>query len=90
MNYLQTTIQHVKDNPKCRLSYVVSFLYRLLGRNKIKIVGTGNKLLSKNTYMKKCKVVIHGSDNVIDFGQAANYLTGCNIYIYMGVITLSL
>lgn len=82
MNYLQTTIQYVKDNPKCRLSFIVSSLYRLLGRNQIKIVGTGNKLLNKNTYMRRCKVVIHGSGNVIDLGQAANYLTGCNIYIY--------
>ena len=90
MNYLQTTIQHVKDNPKCRLSFIVSSLYRLLGRNKIKMVGTGNKLLTKNTYMKKCKIVIHGSGNVIDLGQAANYLTRCNIYIYGNYNVISL
>lgn len=82
MKYLRTRIQYVKDNPKCRLSQILSFIYRKIGCNKIKVNGKGNILLIKNTYLKKCNIVIHGSGNIIDLGQAANYLNRCSIYIY--------
>ncbi len=81
MKSLRARIQYVKDNPKCRLSQILSFIYRIIGRNKVKVNGKDNILLLRNTYMRKSKIVIHGSGNVIDLGQAANFLDKCSIYM---------
>lgn len=39
-------------------------------------------LITRNSYMKNCRITVIGKGNQIDLGKSANYLKDCHIYIH--------
>ena len=79
MRLLQKIKEYLKANPKSEWSFRVSRIYNILGHNEI--CGGDNKLILGNSYLKNCKIIVKGTNNVIDLGQSANYLSNCSIHI---------
>lgn len=80
MNLINTLKNRIKNDPRSRLSYIIAFVYSLFGFNKIKCK-PGNMIHKANCFMKYCYIEVYGKNNIIDFGEAANYLTSCHIYV---------
>lgn len=60
---------------------VLSHIYRLFGRNKIK-VAKGNALKLGDVFLKKCRISVGGTGNVVEFEPGLTRLKGCSISIY--------
>lgn len=80
MKVISCLKEEIKNNPKSKLSYLMASVYSLLGLNKI-VAKRGNRINKKNCYMKRCHIEVYGRNNILDFGEAANYLTNCHIYV---------
>lgn len=63
------------------LNGVLSRIYNFISFNSIKVKGKNNKIITKNSFMKKCNVVIQGRNNKIIFGDMC-YLINSKISIY--------
>ncbi len=76
---IKRLISILKENPRHGLNYWFSFIYSLWGGV---IKGKRNNTIHiRNTYYRDLKVTIHGSGNIIDFSEGANYIKHSSIYI---------
>ena len=70
------------DKKKLILKYerIISFLYRLLGRNSIS-VGKRNTFHIGNAFMKNCRIEISGKNNIVEIEPGLTRLCDCSIKI---------
>lgn len=78
MNLFNTGKEIIEKYPK--LKYIFSKIYNLISFNKIKIKGKNNIIKKSGNFLKKCKIIILGNNNVIDLGDTS-YLSNTNITI---------
>ena len=64
-----------------RYEGILSWLYRLLGCNRIK-VDKGNTLNRGNAFMKGCRITIRGRNNLVELGTNLSRLSNSTISIY--------
>lgn len=60
---------------------VLSFFYRLLKRNKIKIKGVGNMIKWNGVFAGNNKIKIIGNNNFIEFESGLTRVNHCSIFI---------
>lgn len=63
-----------------KINLVVSAAFRLISRNRKRIRGKNNRLVYDNTYAKRCRIDIIGSNNHVVF-KGTNYLEDCCFHI---------
>lgn len=75
-----STGKHIIDkNPK--LLNISSVLFNVFSLNRKTIKGKSNNIIIRGSFLKKCKIVIHGNNNTVALHPKC-YLTGCTISIF--------
>src|ERR1035437_231893 len=69
---------YLKNNDSL-ITHIASFVYNLIGLNKLK-VRKGNEFRYSGSYFKKCSILLRGKDNNINIGTRNVFQNG---YIYI-------
>lgn len=78
MNIFNTAKKFVEQHPKSK--FFLSWLYNTFSSNQIKIRGKNNIIKKSGNFLKKCKIIVIGNNNTIDFGDTS-YLLNTKITI---------
>ena len=80
MMIIRKLINILKESPKHKANYILSYLYSI-GGGRFK--GTNNNVIHlKNTYYRGLRITIEGTGNIIEFSEGANYVKHTSISIF--------